>query len=105
MVHKPYNLKHGKGPAPIEHRLGRALLGRFERVARFRVRAGQRLKRLAAAPPLGVRPLAFVGEKVFQAGEKEGTKLPSYRLHASEGVSFKETKKEFLREVLGFMGA
>src|SRR6266568_9417936 len=50
-----------------------------------------------------MRPLAFVGEKVFQASEQEGTKLPGGRLHVPEGVSFKETKKEFLREILGFM--
>ena len=58
-----------------------------------------------SAPPLGVRPFPFVGEKVFQASKEEGTKLPGRRLHASEGVPFEETKKEFLREVLGFMRA
>src|SRR6266516_2851866 len=101
--HRP--LEHGQRPAPLEHRLGCALVGGFERVARFRVLAVQRKERLATAPALGVRPLALVGEKVFQASEEEGTKLPCCRLHAPEGVAFEETKKEFLREVLGFMWA
>src|SRR5207249_2002183 len=99
--HRP--LEHGKSPASLEDRLGRALVGGFERVASFRVRAGQRNERLATAPALGVRPLAFVGEKVFQASEEEGTKLPCCRLHAPEGVAFEKMKKESLREVLGFV--
>src|SRR5438552_5219651 len=101
--HRP--LEHGKRPAPIKHRLGCPLVGRFKRVTSFRVRTGQRHERLAAAPALGACPLAFVGEKVFQAREKEGTKLPSVGLHAPEGVSFEETKEELLREVLGLMRA
>src|SRR6266480_5808683 len=45
-------------------------------------------------------PLALIGEKVFKAHEKKRTELPSRGLHASEGVSFQETKEELLREVL-----
>jgi hypothetical protein len=60
---------------------------------------------LATAPPLGVRPFAFVGEKVFQASQEEGTKLPGGGLHVPEGVPFKEMIKESLGEVLGFVGA
>src|SRR5437667_7593341 len=69
--HRP--LEHGKRPAPIVHRLGCALVGGFERVARFRAGAVQPNERLVPAPALGVRPLAFVGEKVFQARQEEGT--------------------------------
>ena len=100
--HRPF--QNGKGPTAFKDRLGCALVGRFERVARFRVRAGHRNERLATAPPLGVRPLAFVGEKVFQASQEEGTKLPGGGLHVPDGVAFEETEKEFLRGVFGFMG-
>src|SRR5439155_18956666 len=75
--HRP--LENGKSPAPLEDHLGCALVGRFERVACLGIGAVQGKRRSTAATALGVRPLTFVGEKVFQASQEEGTKLPGRR--------------------------
>src|SRR5438309_6676067 len=98
-------LQDGNGPAPLEHGIGCPLVGGFERVARFCIDAVQRNQRLTPTAALGMRPFAFVGEKVLQAHEKKRTELPGRGLHASEGVSFQESKEEFLREVLSFRRA
>ena len=83
--------------ALLEDRLGRPVVGQFQLVARLGVPAVQSNKRLTTTPALGLRPLAFVGQKVFQAGEQKRTELAGGGLHASEGLPFQKAEKEFLR--------
>ena len=91
---------HQLRPAPFVNLIGSEAVHGCQRVTLFCFAGVQTDEHFAAATFLRTLPAAFVGNKMFQKGEQEGTELAALILQMIQPVAVDKPAEKFLREIL-----